>query len=63
MQFAEADPTQSDKIVTALLKFVTLAHSMLANNGQGVEEWGASRWQDFAIVVQWLVSILSWSRT
>jgi hypothetical protein len=55
MQFAQADLTQTQKIVTSMMKFVTLAHSMLANNGTGVEEWGASRWQDFALVLQWFV--------
>jgi hypothetical protein len=55
MQFAEADPTQATAIASSMMKFVTLAHSMLVNNGTGVEEWGAARWQDFALVVQWCV--------
>lgn len=53
MQFAQADSTQTQKIVNSMTKFVGLAYSMLANNGTGVEEWGAARWQDFALVVQW----------
>ena len=57
MQFAEADPTQTDKIVGSMLKFVQLAHDMLANNATGLEEWGAARYQDFALVVQWCVAL------
>lgn len=53
MQFAEADPSQTDKIVTAMMKFVTLSNTMLHNNYTGVEEWGAARWQDYALVLQW----------
>jgi hypothetical protein len=60
MQFAQADSTQTQKIVTAMLKFVTLAHSML-QSGQGLNDggWGAARWQDFALVVEWYVLRLS----
>lgn len=53
MQFAEADPTQTDKIVNAMMKFVTLSNTMLHNNNAGIEEWGAARWQDYALVLQW----------
>lgn len=53
MQFAEADTTQTDKIVSAMMKFVTLSNSMLKNNYTGVEEWGAARWQDYVLVLQW----------
>ncbi|KZP19801.1 hypothetical protein FIBSPDRAFT_862288 [Athelia psychrophila] len=54
MQFAEADPTQTDKIVTSMMKFVTLTNTMLHNNYTGIEEWGAARWQDYTLVLQWL---------
>ncbi|KZV90509.1 hypothetical protein EXIGLDRAFT_740764 [Exidia glandulosa HHB12029] len=54
MQFAEADPSQADKIVTAMHKFVALANKMLHNNGDGVDEWGAARYADFILVLQWL---------
>jgi hypothetical protein len=63
MQFAEADPTQTVKIVHSMMKFVVLAHSMLRHNHAGLDKWGASRWQDFALVVQWynmVLSLLSW---
>ncbi|KAF7977986.1 hypothetical protein HWV62_1823 [Athelia sp. TMB] len=54
MQFAEADPTQTEKIVTSMMKFVNLTNTMLKDNYTGIEEWGASRWQDYALVLQWL---------
>jgi hypothetical protein len=57
MQFAEVDPTWSDRIVTAILKFVTFASSTPANKGQGVSERDASRWQDYTMVFQWSVSL------
>lgn len=55
MQFAEADTTQTDKIVTSMMKFVTLCNSMLHDNYTGIEEWGAARWQDYVLVLQWRV--------
>lgn len=53
MQFAEADPTQTAKIVTSMMKFVTLTNTMLNDNYTGIEEWGAARWQDYTLVLQW----------
>ncbi len=60
MQFAEADTTQTDKIVGSMLKFVQLAHDMIANNVDGaLEDWGKARYQDFELVVQWCVELSS----
>jgi len=53
IQFSEADPTQKDKIVAALNKFVPLANSML-KKGQGLEAWTQTRWEDFVMTLQWL---------
>ena len=53
IQVVEADPTQADRIIDALYKFVTLANNMLQNNGQGLEQWGKARWKEFVIVLQW----------
>ncbi|PIL24884.1 hypothetical protein GSI_12771 [Ganoderma sinense ZZ0214-1] len=54
IQMVEADPTQADKIVDALHRFVTLSDSMLQKNGTGLEEWGKARWMEFVITLQWL---------
>ena len=53
VQVAEADPSQKDKILNAVYKFVQLANTMLANN-QGLEVWGQNRWAEFALTLQWL---------
>jgi len=49
----EVYPDLTDKVVLALHKFVALANTMLKNNGQGVEAWTATRWEDFVITLQW----------
>lgn len=36
-----------------MLKFAQLAHDMIANDADGVEEWGAARYQEFTLVVEW----------
>ncbi|KAF5343072.1 hypothetical protein D9758_011159 [Tetrapyrgos nigripes] len=54
IQMVEATPDLTDRVVTALYKFVQLANTMLHNNAQGVEEWGQARWHDFVITLQWL---------
>lgn len=53
---AEADPTQADKIVSALHTFVALSDSMLQKNGTGLEQWGKARWMEFVITLQWYES-------
>ena len=52
IQMVEADPSLTDRVVTALLKFVTLANQML-HAGDGLEDWTKTRWEDFVIVLQW----------
>lgn len=53
MQYAEASPADAPRIVASMLNFTTLANSMLHDNYTGVEEWGAARWQDYTLVLQW----------
>ncbi|CAG9972518.1 unnamed protein product [Clonostachys byssicola] len=65
-QYAEADPTETDRIVTALHKFVDLAHGMLKNNFTGLiqdrsqddnfDPWGfgVSRTHELPISLMWL---------
>lgn len=48
----EADPSLTDRVVTALHKFVALAHTML-QNGEGLEDWTNTRWEDFVMTLQW----------
>ncbi|KAF5313805.1 hypothetical protein D9758_017919 [Tetrapyrgos nigripes] len=53
IQMVEANPALTDRVVTALHKFVAVANTML-HNGQGVEAWTQTRWEDFVMVLQWL---------
>lgn len=65
-QYAEADPTQTDRIVTALHKFVKLSHSMLQSNFTGLLQnktlgdnfdpygFGVSRTHELPITLMWL---------
>ncbi|KAF8313597.1 hypothetical protein DL93DRAFT_2058901 [Clavulina sp. PMI_390] len=54
-QLIEADPTRLNRTLTALYKYVPLALTML-NNGTGLNDggWGAIRWQELALNMQWL---------
>ncbi|KAJ3739453.1 hypothetical protein DFH05DRAFT_1407234 [Lentinula detonsa] len=52
IQMVEYKPELTDRVVTALHKFVKLANRML-RDGEGVEDWAATRWEDFVIVLQW----------
>ncbi|EJD02570.1 uncharacterized protein FOMMEDRAFT_19884 [Fomitiporia mediterranea MF3/22] len=53
MQMVENNATLADRVVPALYKFVTLANTML-KNGQGLEDWTKTRWEDFVMALQWL---------
>ncbi|KAL1688657.1 hypothetical protein GGG16DRAFT_104252 [Schizophyllum commune] len=53
IQLLEVDPSLTDRVVTAMHKFVVLAHEMLVK-GEGVDKWAATRWEDFVVVLQWL---------
>lgn len=55
MQYAQANATAAPTIVNSMQKFVLLVNEMLSNGGQGWEEWGQARWQDLALVVEWLI--------
>jgi hypothetical protein len=48
----DAHPELTDTVVNALHKFVALANTML-RNGQGIEPWTQTRWEDFVITLQW----------
>lgn len=50
----EANSTLTDRVVNALYKFVKLANDML-HNGEGLEEWTQTRWEDFVITLQWYI--------
>ena len=52
MQMVEADPSQKDRIVNSFNRFISLAHTML-QNGEGLEDWTKTRWEDFVIMLQW----------
>ncbi|KAF7762202.1 CAZyme family GH146 [Agaricus bisporus var. burnettii] len=54
IQLTEVHPELTDRVVTALHKFVPLANKMLHNNGEGVDAWAQTRWEDFVITLQWL---------
>ncbi|PAV17963.1 hypothetical protein PNOK_0644900 [Pyrrhoderma noxium] len=53
IQMMEYNETLVDSVVPALYKFVSLANTML-KNGEGVDDWAATRWEDFVIALQWL---------
>lgn len=57
IQMVEANPALATKVVPALHKFVALANTMLHNNGEGVDDWAATRWEDFVMTLQWCVHI------
>lgn len=51
---AEAEPELAQKIVPSLMRFVKLANTML-RQGRGTQDWTrGTRWQDFALALQWL---------
>lgn len=53
IQLTEVHPELTDRVVTALHKFVPLANKMLHNNGEGVDAWAQTRWEDFVLTLQW----------
>ena len=52
IQMVEYNPDLTDQVVTALYKCVSLDNTML-HNGQGVEAWTQTRWEDFVMTLQW----------
>ncbi|KAI0675672.1 hypothetical protein C8Q78DRAFT_988207 [Trametes maxima] len=53
IQMVEANSSLAGRVVPALHRFVSLANTML-HNGQGLEDWTRTRWEDFVMVLQWL---------
>ncbi|KAG7095929.1 hypothetical protein E1B28_006612 [Marasmius oreades] len=53
IQMVEYHTELTDRVVTALHKFVRLANTML-RNGEGVDKWAETRWEDFVVTLQWL---------
>ena len=60
IQMVEANPSLVGRVIPALHKFVTLANTMI-HDGEGLEEWTNTRWEDFVMVLQWsvLLSVIS----
>jgi hypothetical protein len=64
-QYAEADPSQTERIVDAMHRYIVLAHSMLKNNYTGLlvhgndtfdtAGFGVGRTHEYHIPFQWLL--------
>jgi hypothetical protein len=46
---AEYNTSLTSRVVSALQNFTSLANTML-KNGEGVEAWTATRWEDYVMV-------------
>lgn len=61
VQYAEADPTQTNRIVTAMHSFLAAAHDVFANNTEGDQSLGFQyayqfvRWEELLYTSQWLI--------
>ncbi|GJE91253.1 hypothetical protein PsYK624_074020 [Phanerochaete sordida] len=53
IQMVEANSSLAGRVVPALHTFVKLANTMLHNNGEGLEDWTNTRWEDFVMTLQW----------
>ncbi|KAL1692247.1 hypothetical protein GGG16DRAFT_51912 [Schizophyllum commune] len=53
IQLLEVFPEYTDPFVSAMYKFVPLANQML-RDGEGLEIWTNTRWEDFVMVLEWL---------
>ncbi|RDB14685.1 hypothetical protein Hypma_016508 [Hypsizygus marmoreus] len=60
IQYAEADPSQTERIVDAMHRFVALANTLWKTGQQGVPSMGFQfdyqyvRWEEFVYSLQWL---------
>ncbi|KAJ7754451.1 hypothetical protein B0H16DRAFT_1542388 [Mycena metata] len=61
IQYAEADPTQTTRILDAMHSFLSLVHTVFATNSQGDPSQGFQydyqyvRWEELVYSLQWLV--------
>ncbi|KAL1739705.1 hypothetical protein HDZ31DRAFT_68667 [Schizophyllum fasciatum] len=53
IQLLEVYPEYTDPFLAAMQKFVPLANQML-RDGEGLEIWTNTRWEDFVMVLEWL---------
>lgn len=53
IQMVEYNSSLAERVVPALHKFVSLANTMI-HNGEGLEDWTNTRWEDFVMTLQWL---------
>lgn len=53
IQMTEYNSSLTSRVVSALQKFTSLANTML-KNGEGVEAWTATRWEDYVMTLEWL---------
>ena len=56
MQLAEAEPSLTEPIVSAIHRFVPLMHKLLQDGKSPDETWGRARYGDMSLVLQWLVT-------
>ncbi|KAH9480851.1 hypothetical protein JR316_0007453 [Psilocybe cubensis] len=60
IQYAEADPSQSERIIDAMHKFMSLANTLWKTNQQGTPDQGFQfdyqyvRWEELVYSLQWL---------
>jgi hypothetical protein len=52
IQMVEYNASLTNRVVSALEKFVPLANQMI-KAGEGLEPWTNTRWEDFVITLQW----------
>ena len=54
IQFLEAEPTQTSRLLPSMYHFIHLMHSMLVRDVGFLEFWGQVRYQDMIVSLQWL---------
>jgi hypothetical protein len=56
MQLAEADPSTTEDIVSAIHRFIPILNTLLQDGKSTSEVWGRARYGDMQLVLQWLVT-------
>ena len=56
MQLAEAEPSMTQRIVSAIHRFVPILNTLLHDGKSPDETWGRARYGDMSLVLQWLVT-------